>query len=98
MRTGYFNIDGAYYYFADTGEMLTGFQIVEGITRFFSRVDGHMRTNWVNIDGYMYYFDTTSGAMTTGNATIDGVNYVFKSDGKLQDGFTTDTAGNTRYY
>ena len=98
MRTGYFNIDGAYYYFAETGEMLVGFQVVDGVTKFFSRVDGHMRTSWVNVDGYMYYFDPNTGAMTTGNVTIDGVNYIFKSDGKLQDGFTTDTEGNTRYY
>ena len=98
MRTGLFYIDGDYYYFADSGEMLTGFQTIEGITRFFSRIDGHMRTSWVNIDGYMYYFNPTTGAITIGNITIDGVNYIFKEDGKLQDGFTTDTDGNTRYY
>ena len=98
MRTGFFQIDGLYYYFNEEGIMQVGFQTVEGIRRFFSRLDGHMRTGWTLIDGYMYYFDPSSGGMTTGNITIDNVNYFFYEDGKLRDGFTTDTDGNTRYY
>ena len=98
MRTGYFKIDDYYYYFNEQGIMQTGFQTVENIRRFFSRLDGHMRTSWVNIDGYMYYFNPETGEMITGNIIIDEVNYVFKEDGKLQDGFTTDTDGNTKYY
>ena len=98
MRTGFFQIDGLYYYFNEDGVMQTGFQIVEGIRRFFSRLDGHMRTGWTLIDGYMYYFDPSSGEITIGNKIIDNVNYFFYDDGKLRDGFTTDTDGNTRYY
>ena len=99
IRTGFFQIDDYYYLFLETGEMVTGFSNKQdGIMRFFSRVDGHMRTGWVNIDGVMYYFDPSNGAMTTGEKTIDDVNYVFQSDGKLKDGFVTDTSGNVRYY
>ena len=98
MRTGFFPIDGVYYYFNEEGVMQTGFQVVEGITRFFSRVNGAMRTSWVLIDGYMYYFDPSTGEMTIGEKTIDNVNYVFNTDGKLRDGFVTDTDGNVRYY
>ena len=98
MKTGFFMIDEYYYYFTDDGVMQIGFQSVDGITRFFSRLDGHMRTSWVLIDGYMYYFDVETGEMAVGNKTIDSVNYVFNPDGKLRDGFVTDTDGNTRYY
>ena len=98
MRTGFFQIDGIYYYFNEEGIMQTGFQTVDGIRRFFSRVDGHMRTSWTLIDGHMYYFNPVTGEMAVGNKTIDKVNYVFYDDGKLRDGFVTDTDGNRRYY
>ena len=98
MRTGFFQVDYIYYYFNSEGVMQTGFQNVEGIMRFFSRVNGAMRTGWTLIDGYMYYFDPNTGEMTVGNKTIDNVNYVFYDDGRLRDGFVTDTDGNTRYY
>ena len=57
-----------------------------------------MRTGWVVVDGHMHYFDQITGEVAVGNKTIDGVNYIFNPDGKLQDGFTTDSSGNTRYY
>ena len=98
MRIGFIWIDDKYYYFNESGIMQTGFQFVDGITRFFSRDDGHMRTSWVLIDGYMYYFDPSTGEMAVGEKTIDNVNYVFNADGKLRDGFVTDTDGNIRYY
>ena len=99
MRTGFLYIDGYYYYFKDTGEMVTGFyQTPDGIKRFFGRLNGQMRTGWVNIDGNMYYFDLETGEMATGAKTIEEVNYIFNENGKLKDGFVTDTAGNIRYY
>ena len=98
MRCGFFKIDDYYYYFDEiTGIMQKGFKIVDGKKRFFSRLNGQMRTGWVKIDGYMHYFYPATGEMAVGEVTIDGVKYTFKSDGKVKDGFVTDSNGNTKY-
>jgi lysozyme len=99
MRTGLYTENGKTYYFGTDGKRASGFQKIDGEIYFFSRVsDNQRRTGWICIDSYMYYFDPTTAKMITGNIVIDNVNYIFQADGKLKDGFTTDTNGNVRYY
>ena len=99
MQTGWYEENNQKYYFNSDGKKARGFTTIEGNTYFFSRVlDNFMRTGWILIDGHMYYFDQTTGIMCIGENTIEGVNYIFSKNGKLQDGFTTDIAGNVRYY
>ncbi len=66
--------------------MITGFQVIDGKTYFFSRVDGRMRTGKFAIDGPIYSFDD-DGVMQTGLVTVDGETYNFGSDGKMITGF-----------
>ena len=99
MYKGWYESEGKKYYFTDSGKRASGFQKIDGKTYFFSRInDNYLRNGWLLIDNYMYYFDPSTNEMVTGNRTIDDVNYIFYSNGRLKDGFVTDSNGNVRYY
>ena len=66
-----------------------GFQVIDGKTYFFSRVnDNAMRTGMFQIDGSMYYFKE-DGSAYTGWLEKDGKKYYFDNNGKRLSGFQT---------
>ncbi|MBQ9181614.1 MAG: hypothetical protein IJ134_03170 [Bacilli bacterium] len=73
--------DGNYYLYDENGNKKTGFQVLDGKTYFFSRVDGRLRTGMFQIDGIVHYFDE-EGVMQTGLHQIGENKYYFESDGK----------------
>lgn len=85
IKNGEVEIDGSKYYY-DSGNMLTGFQNVEGGTKYFNTDTGVMQTGWQQIDSASYYFDPVSGLMAKGFQTIDGSKYYFAEDGKRASG------------
>ena len=54
-------INGIWYYFNDSGYMVTGWQYINGTWYYFNG-SGYMMTGWQYINGIWYYFDN-SGAM-----------------------------------
>ena len=84
--TGIVKIKEKNYYYVNS-EKQTAFQVVDGNTYFFSRVnDNAMKYSWQYIDKSIYYFNDI-GVMQTGSQTINNIDYIFKDDGKLTDGW-----------
>ncbi|WP_303323873.1 glucosaminidase domain-containing protein, partial [Actinomyces radicidentis] len=92
MRTGWQQVDGAWYYLGRSGAMATGW-LKAGSTWFYMDRSGAMRTGWQKVDGTWYYLDD-SGAMVTGRRVIDGRASSFGSNGAWL-GYATSAAGAT---
>ena len=95
---GYFYLDNETYYIVN-GYTVSGIQTIDGKKYFFSRT-GHneLKTGWIKDNGDMYYCSPTTHELVTGEQVVDGIKYDFGTDGKLKDGFVTDTSGNVKYY
>ena len=85
IKTGWQTIDGAKYYYDNTGVKLTGMQTIDGAQYYFDS-DGVMQTGMQTIDSAKYYFDG-DGVMQTGWQTIDGAKYYFDEDGAAHIGW-----------
>ena len=97
--TGLFTNDlGKTYYAGEDGILKTHFQVIDGKTYFFSRINHEKRYGWTMIDGSKYYFDPVEGYMYTGSHTIDGVAYEFLSNGKAKSGWMNDNSKTYYYY
>ena len=77
MQKGWQQINGTWYYFEDTGAMVTGWEQVGG-TWYYFKDSGAMVMGWLEIDGVYYYFKS-SGAMAA-NEYCGG--YWLNSNGK----------------
>ena len=77
------------YCYDENGIKQSGFQPVEGIMYFFSRIgDNTMRTGTFSIDGSYYHFND-DGKMQRGLLTEDNeIHYYSEEDGKRAVGFT----------
>ena len=79
--------EGGYTYYYVNGVKQTGFQVIDGNTYFFSRINNNeMRTGVFQIDGFYYNFDN-NGVMQTGWYYFAGNKYYFEDDGKAATGF-----------
>ena len=66
MTTGWYDFSNKTVYYALTGEMLYGMQVIDGVTYYFDTYDGALIKGEKNIDGKWYHFDEVTGGMTTG--------------------------------
>ena len=77
----YVYIDDDYYFFDESGALLTGWINKWGNT-YYSTEDGKIQTGWQTIGAYKYYFDPDSFYMyRSGIYTIDGEDYEFDYQG-----------------
>ena len=88
MATGWKEVEGTWYYFYNSGRMLTGWQKI-GANWFYFEADGAMVTGWKAIGTKWYYF-YDSGRMLTGWQKIDGYWYYLKSSGEMTKGWLND--------
>ena len=108
MLTGWQQDGSKYYYLADNGHMLTGWQKLKDTDgkeywfRFNNGNDGYMLTGWQQ-DGSKYYYLADNGHMLTGWQKLkdtDGKEYWFRfnngNDGYMLKGWQQD--GSKRYY
>lgn len=91
-------IEGAYYWFNDSGYMQTGWKSVSGYWKYYD-ADGKRASGWREVDGKWYYFDN-DGRMQTGWLDLDGNRYFLRNDGMVigdfEDGqyqYQTDESG-----
>ena len=77
------------WYYADSnGELVKGWDVINGVTYYFSEDDGRMYSDGIHeIDGNDYFF-YLSGALGTG-WIYDDVWYYADSNGVLQSGWQT---------
>ena len=94
MQTGWLDLDGSRYYFADDGAMQTGICSIDGRKYCFRR-DGKMHTGWFR-NGNTYFF-REDGQMLTGWTEIDGAKLFFSEDGIMQTGMR-EIDGGTYYF
>ncbi len=81
---GFYEIDGAMYYFNQDGLMQVGWQEIDGLKYYFGD-DGIMRTGMQEIEAQKYYFDE-NGVMQTGFVDHNEKRYYFNEDGVMQTG------------
>ena len=81
---GMHELDGRYYDFAETGEMLTGLQICGGV-RYWFTAEGRAENCWQEADGQKYYFGA-DGAAVRGLCEIAGDTYYFDENAVMQTG------------
>lgn len=91
-------INGAKYYFQDSGQMTTGWKTINGKKYYFNKT-GKMRIGWLKLSGKKYYFKTIGwktnkgdkyrfskyGVMQKGFKLINGNHYDFMKDGVMAD-------------
>ena len=93
-------IDGAWYYFNESGIMATGITVQTDRPDkvYYYDEDGKMHYGWKELDGKQYYFHPTLGVMLKGaERNIDGVWYYFNEDGVMATGWTNHH-NHTYYY
>ena len=83
---GWLENGGARYYFSpETGEFLTGWQLIDEKQYFFSPKTGEMLAEWQMINGKRYYFSLETGEMLTGRQDIGRKKaYYFNDSGVLK--------------
>lgn len=86
MKTGWYNDGGTWYLLSDSGKMLTGDKIVDGLL-YHMDGDGKMATGWLEADGGRRYH-SDSGEAVSGWQMIDGERYFFGSDFLMETGDT----------
>ena len=99
MLTGWYEEDDILYYFSEeTGKRVKGFQIIDGKTYFFSRInDNAMRMGTFSIDGDYYHFNE-DGTMYIGILEENKNKYYYDTKtGKRMGGFQT-VDGNTYFF
>ncbi len=83
-------INGKWYFFNESGHMVTGWQKLNGKWFYFNS-DGEMQDGFKTIDGAKYFLgETGDGAMVTGWNHIWGEWYLFSSSGVMQTGWVRD--------
>ncbi|KXT76444.1 KxYKxGKxW signal peptide domain-containing protein [Streptococcus sp. DD12] len=99
---------GNWYYFDGDGQLVTGFQVINGQQLYFAKDGRQVKSGLTKIDGATYYFDPDSGEMAVnqerefwqkisyGEKLIPVYRY-FNADGKMAVGFQ-DRDGQTYYY
>ena len=86
-QTGMLEIDGAKYYFDDSGIMQTGMQSIGGKKYYFDE-NGVMQTGFADISGKRYCFGD-DGVMKTGMSEYGGSWYYFSGKGVMKTGWKT---------
>ena len=86
-RGSWLNSGGVWYWFDDSGVMVTGWREIGGV-RYWFAPSGAMATGWRQIDGTWYWFES-SGAMASGWRQIGGTWYWFDGSGAMVTGLHT---------
>ena len=94
--TGKVKIGSSYYLFAVNGEMMTGWQEIDG-KRYVFGDDGKMVTSgWLELNGVKYYLNR-DGSMAVGKVKIGSRYYLFAESGAMQTGWQNVDYGR-RYF
>lgn len=89
-------INGAIYYFDDSGYMVTGWLAV-GSSWYYFHPSGARASGWLKEAGSWYYLNTSTAVMQTGQARIGGRTYMFASSGALRTGWVSFSDGWRHY-
>lgn len=73
-------VNGAWYYFGQTGYMTTGWNQVQGVW-YYMETSGAMKTDWVLTEGKWYYMNL-DGSMATGWVLVNNNWYYLSQNGE----------------
>ena len=85
--TGWQQIEGAWYYFAQSGVAQTGWAKIKGKWYYLDPADGKMVTGWITVDGKRYFLNDSGAMRTSGWFNQDGNWYWITSSGAAQTGW-----------
>ncbi|MBC8559944.1 DUF4855 domain-containing protein [Fumia xinanensis] len=71
--TGWFSVDGKWYYMSEDGTRLSGWQKIDE-NWYYLKTDGSMATGWLKL-GNVWYYLRADGAMATGWLQDNGIWY-----------------------
>ena len=97
MRTGWARTVSGWYYFAESGEMLTGWQNVNGVMYYLnpdadSPTYGKMAANELIMDGNKFYYALADGQRAKGSVQLgDHWGYFYPESGEMARNTTIDT-------
>ena len=94
--TGWQQIEGAWYYFAQSGVAQTGWAKIKGKWYYLDPADGKMATGWITVDGKRYFLNDSGAMRTSGWFNQDGNWYWITSSGAMATGWVT--VGGKQYY
>ncbi|MBE5024539.1 L,D-transpeptidase family protein, partial [Olsenella sp. DSM 107455] len=83
--TGWYTVDGLWYYGREDGSILTGsgWVSVDGRTFYLDPGTGAAHRGWLDLDGKRYRLDIDDGHLWTGWYTVDGLWYYGCEDGSI---------------
>lgn len=93
-HSGWIQENGTYAYLDESGDPVTGFQTIDGLTYYFSPT-GAMATGFQTLNGDTYFFGQ-DGVRRIGLTRVEGQDYCFDSQGRMLRGFVR--MGENRYY
>ena len=85
--TGWQQIEGTWYYFAQSGVAQTGWAKIKGKWYYLDPADGKMATGWITVDGKRYFLNDSGAMRTSGWFNQDGSWYWITSSGAAQTGW-----------
>lgn len=93
-RSCWKKMKNAWYYFDNSGKMLTDWQMIKNVWYYFEN-SGKMAVGWQKVDKHWYYLDA-NGARTAGWRYINKKWYYMAKDGIMQTGW--QKINNVWYY
>ncbi len=98
--TGFYEVDGSYYYFDSYGIMQTGLvKDSEGTLYYFDKSTGEAEQGWISDGGYKYYAIDDEGELALGLTQIGSALYYFEEDGHMaQKTLVKNEADGYKYY
>ncbi|MBR6173350.1 MAG: Ig-like domain-containing protein [Eubacterium sp.] len=85
MHTGWLDYEKNRFYFASSGKMVNGVNMIDGNIYYFKK--GAMQTGFVKVAGNYYFMNQTTGALQTGWIDYNGNKYYAVKDGKVVTGW-----------
>jgi len=85
MIMGWKQLNNIWYFFNDSGAMITGLNQIDNKTYMFYS-SGAMATGWMQVSNYWYYFNN-SGSMSSGWISYNGVWYYLYDTGAMAKGW-----------
>lgn len=95
MVTGWYNQEGMWEYYAQSGVQAFGWHLINGSWYYLDMDLGLMQIGWLKLDGSWYYL-SASGAMVTGWNAINGSWYYMNDSGVMVTGW--HLIGGSWYY
>ena len=85
--TGFFKVNGYYYYAKSNGFIVTDWQLINGSWYYFDKSGVMISSTWMKNKSDQWIYLLEDGKMAIGFKTIGNTSYYFNNDGAMQTGW-----------